>query len=294
MNTWLPLNARSELAKSRPRPLRRRGAGGPARSAIGRRLGGAPQVRIALRRHRRARRRLRIEETLGLGQARDQLHVARGLAGVAQPGLEADARIVGRRRGRLSCATPSIATQAEHAADDHSPARRRISFSLCSSFEHGAHAIDFHALIGVDVGREGKNLRVLAGARRARTGRAPSSDAPPWCLIMPSRKSRSNSAPLSAARRAISSGVSMPGIIGAMAIPVMSACASRADRATSWPRDLQPALHHLDLVALRQRDALRQLRMSSLSVRVASSAVISTACAWWPIMPCMKRTSAWV
>ena len=32
--------------------------------------------------------------------------------------------------------------------------------------------------------------------------------------------------------------------------------------------------------------------MSSLRLRDCSSAVISSACAWWPIIPCMNRTSA--
>ena len=34
--------------------------------------------------------------------------------------------------------------------------------------------------------------------------------------------------------------------------------------------------------------------MSSLVVRVGSSATISSACAWWPIIPCMNVTSAGV
>ena len=32
--------------------------------------------------------------------------------------------------------------------------------------------------------------------------------------------------------------------------------------------------------------------MSSRVVRVLSSATISMACVWWPIMPCMNSTSA--
>jgi hypothetical protein len=73
-----------------------------------------------------------------------------------------------------------------------------------------------------------------------------------WCLIMPSRNSRSNSTPFAAARRAISSCVSMPGhqrrAVHVMRVRVRQFLPARA----------QPALHHVNLVFLRDRDAQRQ------------------------------------
>ena len=84
----MPLNARSEFAKLSM--FANRGSGG----ASGGRL---RQVRIALRRRRRAARLLRIEETFRLEQRGDPFHVSRRFAGVFQPGLEPDARI-GRGR----------------------------------------------------------------------------------------------------------------------------------------------------------------------------------------------------
>ncbi len=58
----------------------------------------------ALRSRGLAAGRLRIEESLGLGEIRDELHVERGLAGVPEPGLES--------------------RYADRRAAPHSPARR--------------------------------------------------------------------------------------------------------------------------------------------------------------------------
>ena len=56
---------------------------------------------------------------------------------------------------------------------------------------------------------------------------------------------------------------------------------------------LQPALHHLDLVRLRHVDAQAELLHVALrGARRAAASTISTAWAWWPIMPCMNLTSA--
>ena len=74
------------------------------------------QVGIAFGRRRRAAGRLRIEKSFGLGQRGDALHVLRGLAGIAQSGLEADARIGGGRR-------PAALLRAARDADTHEQKR---------------------------------------------------------------------------------------------------------------------------------------------------------------------------
>ena len=86
--------------------------------------------------------------------------------------------------------------------------------------------------------------------------------------------------------RAISSGVSMPGISGR---PARDARARRA----AAGRAPQPLAHHLDLVVpATPRCAARASSCPRCWCGSRSRSVISIACAWWPIMPCMNFTSA--
>ena len=95
------------------RRRRRRAGGAPASAAASRArsreaspAAGAPAsgaaAAVPARRRDAPGRRLRIEEPLRLRQGRDQLHVARGLAGVAEARLQPDARIV-RDGGGAAC-----------------------------------------------------------------------------------------------------------------------------------------------------------------------------------------------
>ena len=125
--------------RRRRRP--RQEPGRPARCGIaGRRV-----RRGLLGRSRIARRRLRIEEAFRLGQAGDAFHVPRRLAGVAEPGLEADARIgsAALLRG------PIHHDRKQRDGRDTANGRQRVS--LLKLLEQRTHAIDFHALIGIHV-----------------------------------------------------------------------------------------------------------------------------------------------
>ena len=64
------------------------------------------------------------------------------------------------------------------------------------------------------------------------------------------------------------------------------------DRGACWSTCEQPAAHQVDLRLLRQRDALRDQPTSRTAPFFGASDVIASACAWWWIIPCMKRTSA--
>ena len=110
--------------------------------------------------------------------------------------------------------------------------------------------------------------------------------APRWCLIISSRKSRSNATPSAPARLTISSAVSMPG----MGWKPSAWCASTA--VTSWPRSRSQSC--IISISSSCESSMRSAvaRMASLAVLVSSSAVISRAWAWCEIMPCMNRTSA--
>ncbi len=70
-----------------------------------------------LARHRQAGRVLRIVEAFGARPRRDQFHAARGDAGVAQAGLQADARIVGISRLLLRVAARSMRARATAAIE---------------------------------------------------------------------------------------------------------------------------------------------------------------------------------
>ena len=74
-----------------------------------------------------------------------------------------------------------------------------------------AHAIDLHALIGVDVGREREDLRILAGAR-AREQLLHHGQGACVMLDHTFEEEPIELGALASARRAISSAVSMPGI----------------------------------------------------------------------------------
>ena len=104
--------------------------------------------------------------------------------------------------------------------------------------------------------------------------------APRWCLIISSRKSRSNAAPSASARLAISSAVSMPG----MGWKPSAWCASTA--VTSWPRSRSQSC--IISISSSCESSMRSAvaRMASLAVLVSRSAVISRAWAWCEIMPC--------
>ena len=110
--------------------------------------------------------------------------------------------------------------------------------------------------------------------------------APRWCLIISSRNSRSNAPPRAAASRSISSPVSMPGI----GCQPGAWCASSAG--TACPR----ARSHSRIIAISSswESSMRcaSRRIAPPPVRVSRSAVISSAWAWWEIMPCMNFTSA--
>ena len=104
-----------EAAAPRRRGRRRAGR----RLRLGRRAG------RALGRRHGARRGLRIEEALGLWKVGHELHAARGRAGVAEPGLEADSRVlgIGRRLLRPDRTSQQATAKATTPADN-----TRLSF----------------------------------------------------------------------------------------------------------------------------------------------------------------------
>ena len=131
------------------------------------------------------------------------------------------------------------------------PRRRRRWISSLKLLEHGAHAFDLHPLIGIDIGREREDLRFLT--RPSDGEQIPHHRQGAFVMLDHAfEKEAIELVPLAFARRSISSPVSMPGISGAPG--AWWACGSGSGLAAI----LQPALHHADLVRLRDVDSLRQ------------------------------------
>ena len=218
--------------------------------------------------------------TLRLRHRRHQLHVARDLAGVREAGLQADARIGGRRRRRLRRLVLRATLHPRSPASSLTRQRgwrQRVSFLWLLDHRRASRPCD----------------RFPSADRRprpTRTRRSPSPGrrpgvanssctiviAPAWCLIMPSRNRRSNSVPFAAAEPGHLFGAEHAGhhrraghVMRVLArrppgrAPRASAASSRSRRAAT-ARCAAPA---------------SSCRRSS--VRVASSCVMSTACAWW-------------
>src|SRR5262245_10963419 len=103
---------------------------------------------------------------------------------------------------------------------------------------------------------------------------------------MPSRKRRSNAGPRAAARWSISSGVSIPGIS-------IAPCPCIAlGLGTCWPRACSQPCIILISSACETSMRVASFLRPSLAEWVGTSATISSACSWWPIMPCMNLMSA--
>src|SRR6266853_1008852 len=105
------------------------------------------------------------------------------------------------------------------------------------------------------------------------------------------RKRRSNSEPRAASSWAIWSGVSMPGISIGCSIPGIT-----------WPRGSAGGTSSLCSRSHRCTNAIssfwattmrsHRMRTDGLAPCDGAQPAINTACAWWPIMPAMNRTSA--
>ena len=176
--------APAAAASGRPAPAASAGgvAVGRCRAPVARRRAGgrrsppaaAAAAAVPARRRDAPGRRLRIEEPLRLRHRRDQLHALRR---------------VRRRRGSpafrptrgsfvmdvagLSCAIPAIARAAEKATTVNSLVATGLISGLLDRGEHAAHAVDFHLLVGDDVGGEGVDGRVLRRRRASRTAPSP-------------------------------------------------------------------------------------------------------------------------
>src|SRR5438309_388465 len=112
--------------------------------------------------------------------------------------------------------------------------------------------------------------------------------APWWCWIMNVRNRRSNSAPRAASSWASCGGVSMPGISSMPGI--MKWAGSPSGTVSLRPRS-QRCIRPISSVC---PTTMRSHRACSAGLAPCDGAqrAMSTACAWWPIMPVMKCTSA--
>ena len=112
-------------------------------------------------------------------------------------------------------------------------------------------------------------------------------------MIMNVRNRWSNSGPRAWSSCASCSSVSMPGISIGMSIPGHHAAMDLVRVGNGLIPFAEPALHRRDFISLRDGDALAQeLRRPSRAPCVGAHPAMTTACAWWPIIPVMNSTSA--
>ena len=162
--------------------------------------------------------------------------------------------------------------------------------------QHLLHAVDLGGLVGVDVGGEPERALLLRRRPARRTASFTIVIAP---LVVLDHEGQEQPVELRAPRAASScASCSSASACRASAsrdpCPVMSwpACVRRALRHRLVPVG-EPALHEVDLVALARRRCARQrCGSTALAPWAGAQPAISTACAWWAIMPVMNAASA--